>query len=108
MRKFLDEKDGVASTFHYDEMTDTAHIRRTQDVEPILDNNKRLQTFNDGYTPSRDMKRIASIPLVICERWIKEDGVNWLALPKKEKGEYLRRKLNDPDNRHLRTSGGVF
>ena len=108
MKKLLDSDGNVSRVFHHDDMTDISTVQTIQDVEPILDNNKRLQTFNDGYSPSRDMKRIASIPMVIAERWIKEDGYNWMALPKKEKSVYLRKKLNDPDYRFLRTSGGVF
>lgn len=107
MKKLLDVQDGVASEVHYDEMADTTHVRRVQDVEPIIERNKLLQTDNP-YSPDRSLKRIASIPLVIAEQWIKQDGVNWLALPKKEKAAYLRRKLNDPNWRHLRTSEGVF
>ena len=107
MKRLL-EQGNVTSTFHYDEMEDTSHVRSVQDVEPILENNKALQTFNDGYSPSRDLKRIASIPLVIAQRWMKEDGINWMTLPKHEKAKYLRRKLNDPEYSFLRTSGGRF
>ena len=51
---------------------------------------------------------MASIPLVIVEQWIKEDGVNFMTLPKHEKSVYLRRKLADPDNRAWRTSEGAM
>lgn len=108
MKRLLDAEDGVVNTFHHDEMADTSYVRSVQDVEPILESNKALQTLNDGYSPSREMKRIASIPLVVAQKWMKEDGINWMALPKHEKAKYLRRKLNDPNNRFLRTSGGVF
>lgn len=102
-------EDGpVKSEFHYDEMEDKSHVRQVQDVEPILEANKTAQTLNDGYSPSRDLKRIASIPLVIAQQWMKEDGINWMSLPKDEKAKYLRKKLNDPEYRFLRTSGGVF
>lgn len=108
MKKLLDANGGVVSTFHYDEMEDKTVVQQVQDVEPILENNKALQTFNDGYSPSREFRRVASIPLVIAQQWMKEDGINWLALPRREKGAYLRKKLSDPDYRFLRTSGGVF
>ncbi len=105
--KVLDAAEQVVSEFHYDEMEDRTTIRRVQDCEPIVERNKLLQTDNP-YSPDRSLKRIASIPLVIAEKWIAEDGINWLSLPKKEKAAYLRKKLNDPDWRHLRTSEGVF
>jgi|APSaa5957512535_1039671.scaffolds.fasta_scaffold253589_1 hypothetical protein len=108
MKKLLDSHSGVTTNFHYDEMTDTSTISREQDVEAILENNKALQTHNDGYSPSREMKRVASIPMVIAEQWMKEDGLNWMNLPKHEKGMYLRKKLNSSDYRFLKTSEGTF
>ena len=108
MKRRLDSEDGVSSTFHYDPDGDQSIVRTVQDVEPILENNKNLQTLNDGYTADRSLRRIASIPLVVVQQWMKEDGVNWLALPRDEKAAYLRRKLNDPQWRYLRTSEGMF
>lgn len=108
MKRRLDSDNGVSSTFHYDSDGDRTTVQTVQDVEPILENNKRLQTLNDGYNADRTMKRIASIPLVVVQQWMQEDGVNWLALPKAEKAVYLRRKLNDPQWRYLRTSEGVL
>ena len=108
MKRPLNSEDGVSSTFHYDPDGDQSTVRTVQDVEPILENNKRLQTLNDGYTADRSLRRVASIPLVVVQQWMKEDGVNWLALPKEEQTVYLRRKLNDPQWRYLRTSSGGF
>lgn len=77
-------------------------VRRTQDVEPILEHNKRLATADDGYSPSRDVRRVASIPLAVIEQW-RAEGFDLL-------GQYdpkeLRRRLNDPDNRFFRTAPG--
>lgn len=75
---------------------------RTQDVEPILDANKAFQ--NNRQTG--DFRLIASIPVVILERWIIEDGVNYLAIDKLEFSQLIRRKLRDPDWKWLRTSSG--
>jgi len=108
VKRLLDADGGVVSTFHYDEDGETTTVSVGQDVEPILEANKAAQTINDGYNEDRTLKRIASIPLVVVQQWMKEDGVNFLALPKHEKQKYLRRKLNDPDNRFLRTSPGIF
>ncbi|HIC59844.1 MAG TPA: hypothetical protein EYO71_07195 [Rhodospirillales bacterium] len=75
-----------------------------QDVEPILNQNKiRQNDGSDGYTPSRDLKQIASIPLVVAEQWMKADEVNWLSLTGLEREKYIQKKLNDPDNSFLRT-----
>ena len=106
MKRLLDQHGGVISTFHYDPDGEKSTVETTQDVEPILERNKALQNQDDGYSPSREWRRIASIPLVVAQQWMKEDGVNWLALPRRERQIYLRRKLRDPQYRYLRTSAG--
>ncbi len=74
------------------------HFRRVQDVEPIIEANKALQNT----TQKSDWGRhIARIPNVILEKWINEDGVNYLALPAEEFGKMIKRKLRDPDYRWL-------
>ena len=103
--KILDSHGGVVSEFHYDESEDKTTVNVVQDCEPIIEKNKALQSESPDNVLGR---RIASIPLVVVQKWMQEDGVNFLALPKHEKGKYLRRKLNDPEYRYLRTSGGVF
>ncbi len=75
---------------------------RIQDVEPVLERNKALLTHDDGYSPSRDMKRIASVPNIVIEQWLKE-GVN--VFDPNCEAEVMRR-LNSSDWAHLRTSGG--
>lgn len=107
MKRLLDHDGNVASVFSYDEMTDQVTIQRRQDVEPIIDHNKRLQTYNDGYSPSREFKRVASIPLVVFEGWLAEDGLDWgkyCALGRKEQAAYRARRLMSSDWRHLRTA----
>ncbi len=75
---------------------------RVQDVEPVLERNKALLTHDDGYSPSRDMKRVASIPNIVIEQWLKE-GVN--VFDPNCEAEVMRR-LNSSDWAHFRTSGG--
>jgi len=82
---------------------DDMHVRRSQDVEPILDENKRLMTLNDGYTRDRSMRRVASIPMTVVEQWMKE-GIN---IFDKNDAQAVRRKLNSADYRYLRTAPGV-
>lgn len=105
-RHLYDAHGSVVTTFHYDGHTDTTTIERSQDCEPILDHNKAAQSE----VPYRSdwQRRMASIPLAVAEKWMREDGVNWLALSKKERTAYLRRKLNDPHWRYLKTDPGVF
>ena len=90
-RQWIDNEDG------------TVTVTQTQDCEAILDRNKAMMTHNDGYTPSRDIQRIASIPNTLIHKWLVEEG--WNALDPKY-GDRLKKKLNDPDYAFLRTAPG--
>jgi hypothetical protein len=90
----------VFTRAHLDRGERKIHFARVQDVEPILERNKALQ----GVPQTSDWGRhIASIPNVILEKWMNEEGVNYLALPADEFARLLRRKLDDPAWRWLRT-----
>lgn len=78
-------------------------ITSVQDAEPILDRNKALATHNDGYSPSRELRRVATIPMVVAQKWLNEEGW-WCFDP--ECADKLKAKLNDPDWAHLRTAPG--
>jgi len=90
----------VVSRVHLDRDGKTLTVERVQHVEDILARNKLLRSL-----PQRSDwgRHIATIPNIIIERWMKEDGVNVLGLSSEDFGEFIRRKLNDPDWRHLRT-----
>lgn len=77
-------------------------ISRT-DVAPILERNKRMATANDGWSRSGELRRVASIPFALIHKWLVEEG--WNALDP-ACADTLRRKLNDPEWRHLRTAPG--
>jgi hypothetical protein len=81
----------------------TYTILSRQDVEPILDRNKALTTHNDGYNEARDLRRVASIPLILIHKWLKEEG--WNALDPKH-GDRLKKKLNSSEYLYLRTAPG--
>ena len=76
-------------------------FERIQDIEPIIDNNKRLQ--NESQSRTSPLLHIASIPNVIIEKWMNEEGAPVLAMSAHEFAKFIRKKLNDPDNRFLRT-----
>jgi hypothetical protein len=75
-------------------------VERWQDVEEIIEENKRLAADPHQSDCGR---LIANIPNVILEKWMNEEGVPVLGLPADEFARFIRRKLNDPDWRHLRT-----
>lgn len=91
----LDTQDG-------DEFT----VRYQADVQPVIDANKHDQVHNPtGYSPSRELQHVARIPITIQMQWIERYGADPLA---KGNEGLLRRILNDPDWRYLRTGGGLI
>lgn len=80
----------------------TSTIVSVQDVAPALERNKAMAAHNDGWSPSRELRRAAFIPNIIRQKWLTEEG--WDAYRPDLYGEQLRRKLNDPEWRYLRTA----
>jgi hypothetical protein len=77
--------------------------KRTQDVEPVLERNTALRNGGgNGYSPSKDLQFVASIPNIVIEQWLKE-GVN-IFDPNCEAD--IMRRLNDGGYLKLRTGGG--
>jgi len=101
-RHLLETVDGISEFLEFDDAADAITFRRISDVEPLIDENKRLATLNDGYSPSREWKRVASIPLNVVYLWTQKYGVDPTADGNEE---LLARLLADPEWRHLRTDG---
>lgn len=78
-------------------------VQRLADVEPLLEANKALASSGDGYTPSREMRRAASIPFAIVEKWRNELGVDVL---NPDHMPAVRRLLNSNEYAFLRTAPG--
>lgn len=94
----------AAGTRHYWEDTpDGPIIRTVADIGPALDCAKNMANENDGYTPSRDLRRAFFLPDVIIMKWLNEEG--WNAL-NPHHHDRLVKKLNDPDWAYLRTAPG--
>jgi hypothetical protein len=96
--------DGWIKSHHHLDSDGSLTILRTQDVEPILELNKHYQ--NTPQTKSEFMgHHLASIPNIIIEKWANEDGINILETAKHGKkaiGQFIKRKLADPDWRYLK------
>ena len=94
----------VVSEWDYDAADDRMILKRRQDIEPILERNFEQYALDDteGWTPSRDMRRVANIPNVTIEQWMRE-GIN---IYKPEDWPKIRARLNDPSYLRLRTAPG--
>lgn len=107
-RRLLDRDpiSGLTEYHCYDPASDTTIIETVQDVEPVLERNKALQSADDGgWSPTRDLRRAATIPDVIILKWRNEEGIDvfdpdhWPA---------VKRKLNSSEYRWLRTAPGTI
>ena len=99
----MNEMGGVEE-FLYDHTNDTAIVRKSYDISDYLDANKAaLTNGTNGWSQDRTMKKVASIPLALAEKWLTEEGID---ATNKEHWPAIRRKLNSSDYAHLRTSTG--
>lgn len=94
---------GGTETFFRDNEDGTFTVFSTQENDPFLERNRVLANSGDGFSPSRDFRREGSVPLALVEKWKTEEGVNVLH---PEGHDFLRKRLNDIDFQHLRTSPG--
>ena len=113
MRKILEETDKHITETFLDNDKDGIIQKRSLDIEPIIENNKKLFNQNDGYSSDKGLKRIASIPVVILEIWCKEyhkdqKKGNWFELPQETQKKILKEKLNSSEFRYFRTAEGKF
>jgi len=92
-------------TFHWDhDDGGKFHVNHNQDVEPYLERNKAIATSGwDGYDDSRDFRKIGTVPDVIAYEWLTKRGVN---LFNPDHKLAVRKLLNDPEYRYLRTTPG--
>jgi hypothetical protein len=89
--------DGLKKeTFLLDEMEQKIIINEEINIDPHLKHNKTLLNQDDGYSKSRDLKRVASIPTLALSVWAKEynGDNNWFALPSDVQNKILKKKLN--------------
>lgn len=75
----------------------------TDDVEHVLDQNKRLANHGTHHNTDKTRYLAASIPMSVWLKWKTEEG--WDAFDPNYKDK-LKQKLNDPEWRHLRIWGG--
>jgi hypothetical protein len=103
-RRLLDRVDGAAEFLVHDAAEDRFALETVADVAPVLERNKKLLAADDaGWSPTREWRRVASFPPIVIEIFKRRWGADPLA---RGNEALLRRLLNDPDLRHLRTAPG--
>lgn len=102
----IDNHAGVVTTMHEDAATGDQTFHVTQDVEGIIDDNKRGQNSgHDGYNKDRSMRHFAEVPFAIVHKWMMEDGLpprTYFTMSKDQKEKYIYQKMRDPNYTYLR------
>lgn len=94
----------MKQSLHYDEMADRLTIQTVQDVQPILEANKRQYDVDNKRHASETMNQVARIPLVAIEKYCNDKGIKYDEFMSSQK--LFRAFLNDPENRLFRTKPG--
>src|SRR5579859_2285038 len=93
----------IDTRIHIDPNGQDLTIEAVQDVEPILELNKKLRSMEQRSDWGR---HVASIPNVILTKWLNEEYANGnvnLRMFTPEFNELVDRKLKDPEWAYLRT-----
>jgi len=93
-----DEEQGITRYFHFDDETGQATIQTQQDVTAIIEENKQEYAQVDERARWGEWSRVASIPMSIYFQ-LKAEG-------KLDDQEYMKKWLNDADNKYFRTRAG--
>jgi hypothetical protein len=96
-------EDGIASYIRDDGVT--TEILSSADVTAHLEQNKAMANHNDGYSPSRELRRVASIPAIVILKWKEELGVDFYSSDPEQKRK-VRQLLNSSEYQFLRTAPG--
>jgi hypothetical protein len=104
MKRLIEvQADGVVEWLHFDELTGEMAIQRCQDVSEALEANKARATSHDGFSPARELREIAEIPMGVVEVWRTTLGVD---IFDRNHWPAVKRLLRDGAWRNLRTSPG--
>jgi hypothetical protein len=95
---------GVEKIFHRLHDGGWAYETR-QDVGDILDTNKWSQNHNHGWNPDKSARHVASIPLIMIQKWFDDYGIDYWNPDHQDKVDAL---LDSSEWRWLRVTEGTI
>ena len=100
----MSRKLGDGQTFHFHSADGTGAIRhKSEYLTKLLDQNKRLQ--QEDHHIKDELRLSARIPVTIYYEWKNKFGVD---LYDKNHAPAVRKLLNSPDYRYLKTTSRVI
>lgn len=105
MQKLISKKNGVERWLHHD--GETVAIETRQSLDAMFDITRRLRNEFQGYKDKGDnhFHRYAVIPPMVIDKWRNDHGIDVFD---PEHADRVKKLLNDPDWRYLRTTEGTI
>ena len=94
---------GIMDVMQWDPVAENLVTHRVSDVEPVLIANQASMRQAELSPLRGDFRRVARIPTVLLEKWLREDGIDFR---EKDGWQRVLAKLDDPEYKFLRTSPG--
>jgi hypothetical protein len=97
--RIFDANGGVVSTVTYDDQAKTVTYAQHQDPNPTLNWNAKLREL-PAYICGGDMRRVASVPVVVLMDWLRKDGIPVVKYMKNPRAysKWLERKIYSSEN----------
>ena len=95
----MSRKIGKNQIFHYHTPTGEFAIEHIEDIQPLIDSNKKLQ--QEDHHRADEFRLSARIPMTVVYEWKRTYGVD---LFNKNHKEGVRKLLNSPEYRYLKTT----
>ena len=92
-------KIGDNQIFHYHNPTGEFAIEHIENIQPLIDSNKKLQ--NEDHSIRDEFRLSARIPMTVYYEWKRKFGVD---LYNKNHAQAVKKLLNSPDYRYLKTT----
>tara|TARA_R100001510_G_scaffold7696_2_gene5971 strand:+ start:763 stop:1062 length:300 start_codon:yes stop_codon:yes gene_type:complete len=95
MKRKLDD----SQIFHWHEPTKEMAIEHIEDIQPLIESNKKLQ--QEDHHRNDEFRLSARVPTTVVYEWKKKFGVDIFDPNHKEA---VKKLLNSPDYRYLKTT----
>jgi phospholipase C len=99
----MKRKLGDGQIFHFHNPTGQGVIEHVQDISKVIDSNKRLQ--QEDHSIKDEFRLSARIPVVVYYEWKNKYGVD---LRNKDHAKAVKKLLNSPEYRYLKTTNRVI
>ena len=91
----------ISTHFEYDGGSDQFKVIRTQNTDPIIEDNKQAILDVDGHRAQakNDWALYAKVPNIVIEKWLNEEGVNFFD---RDHWPKVMKLINSPEYRYLK------